>query len=250
MSRTQIFKFLNSQHIDRALKGGTIRISTFSHYRSLENPGIGDPTEASTIVKVDDAILRGTNGQLTAEPWRPEGFLGAFGVGPESTLSLSNVPGQYNHPDCFIFCVSEGDRDTLIEAMCFKATDPYDACLRLLIPLQLLAHRIFWRGKVKELNNTPVRNLFRAVDSGRVTYDAVEHNYADGQAPTPSPFKKRPLPEFVLQSEARIVLWPNNDLGLHQLTIQLPRIEKIFAEEFRSASLAKAILDRPRTSEQ
>jgi hypothetical protein len=250
VSRNQIFKFLDSQDVDHVLKGGTIRISNFSHYRTLEKQGIGDPTEASTIVDVGDAILKGINGQPTAEPWRPEGFLGAFAAGPGSTLNLSNVQGQYNHPDCFIFCVSEGDRDTLIEAMCFKATDPYDACLRLLIPLQLLAHRIFWRGKVKELNNTPVRNLFRAANSGPVTYDAVEHNCADGQAPAPSPFKKRPLPEFVLQSEARIVLWPNRDLGLQQLTIQLPHIEKIFAEEFRSASLAKAILDHPRTSEQ
>ena len=250
MSRTQIFKFLNSQHVDHVLKGGTIKISTFSHYRNLEKPGIGDPTEASTIVNVDDAILKGINRRLTVEPWRPEEFLGAFAVGPGSTLNLSNVQGQYNHPDCFIFCVSKGERDTLIEAMCFKATYPYDACLRLLIPLQLLADQIFWRGEVKELNSAPVRNLFRTVNSGRVTYDAVEHNCADGQAPAPSPFKKRPQPEFVLQSEARIVLWPNNDLGLQQLTIQLPRIEKIFAEEFRSASLAKAILDRPRTSEQ
>lgn len=250
MSRTQIFKFLDSKDVDHVLKGGTIRISTFSHYRSLEKPGIGDRTEASSIVNVDDAILKGINGQPTAEPWRPEGFSGAFAAGPGSTLILSNVQAQYNHPDCFIFCVSEGNRDTSIKAMCFKANDPYDACLRLLISLQLLAHRIFWRGKVKELNNTPVRNLFRAANSGRVTYDAVKHNCVDGQAPAPSPFKKRPLPEFVLQSEARIVLWPNRDLGLQQLTIQLPHIEKIFAEEFRSASLAKAILDRPRTSEQ
>jgi hypothetical protein len=228
------------------MKRGTIRISTFSHYRRLEKPGIGDATEASSIVNVDDAILKGISHQLTAEPWRPEGFLGAFAVGPGSTLNLRNVQGQYNHPDCFIFCVSEGDRDTLTEAMCFKATHPYEACLRLLIPLPLLAHRIFWRGEVMELNNAPVRNLFFAVDSGRVTYDAVEHNCADGQAPTPTPFKKRPLPEFVLQSEARIVLWPNNDLGgLQQLTIQLPHIEKIFAEEFRSISSAEATLARP-----
>ena len=238
MSRNQIFKFLDSKDIDRVLKGGTIRVSTFSHYRSLEKPGIGDRTEASTVVNVDQAVLKGT-----AEPSRPEGFLGvASASDPESTLILKNVQAQYNHPDRFIFCVSEGDRATLIEAMCFTATEPYDACLRLLISLELLAHRIFGRGKVKEFNDAPVKTLFHAVDFGRVAYDAIEHNHADGQAPFPSPFKKSPLPEFVSQSEARIVLSPNYDLGLQQLTIRLPRIEKIFIEEFRSLSEAKEIL--------
>jgi hypothetical protein len=237
MSRTQIFKFLDSKDVDHVLKGGTIRISTFSHYRSLEKPGIGDRTEASTIVNVCQTTLKGTT-----EPWRPEGFAGAFASGAESTITVKNVVGQYNHPDRFIFCVSEGDRDPLIEAMCFKATQPYDACLRLLIPLQLLAHRIFWRGRVGELHNTPVRSLFHTVDFGRVTYDAIEHSHAGGRAPFPSPFKKSPLPKFVSQSEARIVLSPNHDLGFQQLTISLPRIEKIFIEEFRSLSEAKAIL--------
>jgi hypothetical protein len=233
----QIFKFLNSEHVDHVLRRGTIRISTFSYYRSLEKPGIGDRTEASTIVNVDQTtLIKGAT-----EPWRPEGFMGAFASAAESTLILNNVVGQYNHPDCFIFCVSGGDRDPLIEAMCFKATEPYDACLRLLIPPQLLAHRILWRGRVQELHDTPVRSLFRTVDFGPVTYDAIEYNHADGQAPFPSPFKKRPLPEFVSQSEARIVLSPSHDLGFQQLTISLPRIEKIFIEEFRSLSEAKAL---------
>jgi hypothetical protein len=149
VSRNQIFKFLNSEHVDQVLKGGTIRVSTFSHYRSLEKPGIGDRTEASTNVNVDQAVLKGT-----AEPWRPKGFLGATASSSESTLILKNVQAQYNHPDRFIFCVSEGDRATLIEAMCFTATEPYDACLRLLISLQLLAHRILCRGEVEGANCT------------------------------------------------------------------------------------------------
>jgi len=65
---------LRSQDIDYVLKDGTIRISTFSHYRSLENQGIGDQAEASTIVNVENFTLK----DVTAEPWRPEGFSGAF----------------------------------------------------------------------------------------------------------------------------------------------------------------------------
>jgi hypothetical protein len=145
---------------------------------------------------------------------------------------MLNARLSYVHPDCFIFCASEGEREKLIQTMCRDAKQPYQAAIRILLPLSLIAHKIFWRGAIVEVDNLPVRRFFQMVSSGPVTYDAFEHHHAAGQAPAPSPFKKHP--DFEPQSEVRVVLVPAQDVGREQLTIKLPHPEKIFAEEFRS----------------
>jgi hypothetical protein len=228
----QLLKFLNSANVDDILVRGTIRVSTFSYFGRLEGGlWIGDPNEATTVVNADGAVLASRSGESVADSWTPPGF-GTTALARDGGKITFSSELKYQMPDQFIFCASQGDRNTLIQAMCRDAKDPYDAAIQIRIPLDLLAHRILFRGTIVELHNEPVRRVFGAVTSGLVAYDAVEHHHASGLAPAPFPFSKHP--DFAAQSEARIVLNPVRDLGHDRLTIRLPHAEKIFTEEFRN----------------
>jgi hypothetical protein len=230
----QIFKFLKPKYVDGMLVGGTVRISTLSYYRKLEGDRwIADPDEATTVVNAGGAVVTSESEEPQFETWSPAGFTKGVVARAGGKITFNaDARLSYVHSDCFIFCASQGERGKLVQAMCRDAKEPYQAAVRILLPLTLFAHRIFWRGTIIELDNQPVRRHFQMVSSGPVTYDAVEHHWASGQAPPPSPFKKHP--DFAPQSEVRIVLVPVRDLGHENLTVKLPHPEKIFAEEFRS----------------
>jgi hypothetical protein len=230
----QIFKFLDPKNVDDVLVRGTIRISTLAYFRKLEGVDwIADANEATTVVNAGGAVVTSESEEPQFETWGPAGFTKLFSAKTGGKITFrADVRLSYVYPDCFIFCASQGEREKLIQAMCRDAKQPYEAGIRILLPLSLIAHRLFWRGTIIELDNQPVRRHFQMVSSGPVTYDAIEHHHAAGQAPAPSPFKKHP--DFAPQSEVRIVLVPIKDFERDQLTVKLPHPEKIFAEEFRS----------------
>lgn len=234
MMSCQIFKFLDPNNVDDMLVRGTVRISTLSHFRKLEGEKwIADADEATTVVNASGAVVHSASDEPQFETWGPPGFTNLSKASSGGWIIFgADARLSYVHPNCFIFCASQGEKETLVQAMCRDAKQPYEAAIRILLPLSLLAHRIYWRGTILELDNQPVRRFLQLVSSGPVTYDAVEHHHAAGQAPAPSPFRKHP--DFAPQSEVRIVLVPVQDLGRDQLTIKLPHPEKIFAEEFRS----------------
>jgi hypothetical protein len=147
----QIFKFLDSKNIDDMLVRGTIRVSTLSHFRKLEGDDwIADRNEATTIVNVNEpVVLTASGGKF--EPWRPDGAMGAIELG-DGPLSLNNMVFAYQHHDCFIFCASAGEKETLTQAMCRDAVQPYDVCVRIRVPFEQFVHRVFYRGVVLELN--------------------------------------------------------------------------------------------------
>jgi hypothetical protein len=113
--------------------------------------------------------------------------------------------------------------------MCRDADDPYDACVGIRVPFCILAHRIFHRGRIVELNNRKVSSVFARTAFDRVRYEAIVHHHSAGVAPAPDPFQKDPF--FERQSEARIVLYPKEQIDLKQMTVQLPR-----PAPYRSAS--------------
>ncbi|WP_315716152.1 MULTISPECIES: hypothetical protein [unclassified Bradyrhizobium] len=232
MSDETILKFLDPANVDDVLVRGTVRISTLSYFRSLEgSPGIGDPDEATTIVDATGAVLTDKTEQGAFEPWRPEGHTGMIHTRTGGKVTMgAGVRFAYPHSDRFIFCASR-ERSKLIQAMCRDAEKPYAACVRLIVALDLFAHRLFWKGKVVEMDDKPVREFFSRVSSGSVSYDAVERHYSQGQAEQPSPFRKHP--SFSHQSEVRVVLTPSKELSYNRLTVKLPRPERCFAEEFR-----------------
>jgi hypothetical protein len=227
----QIFKFLDSKNINDMLVRGTIRVSTLSHFRKLEGDDwIADRNEATTIVNVNEPVVLSASGGKS-EPWRPEGAMGAIAVVGDGSITLDNMVFGYQHEDCFIFCASVGEKESLTQAMCRDAVQPYDACIRVRVPFEQFVHRLFYRGVVLELD-ARVQSLFRKPRFERVVYDAVERDHSLGQAPAPSPFRKHP--KFAAQSELRIVLTPVREVGREQLTIKIPHPEKLFLEEFRS----------------
>jgi hypothetical protein len=228
----ELLKFVKSTYIDDLLKRGTIRISTLSHFRKLEGkPWIADPNEATTIVDADGAIIASDAGASVSDTWTPPGFGTTALASDGGTIRFqSNL--SYEFPDCFIFCLSIGEKKALIQAMCRDAEEPYDAAVRICVPLELLGHRMFYRGFVVELNNEPVRWHFTNIQTGQVDYKQTVHHHSTGIAPPPSPFSKEK--HFAPQSEARIVLIPRQDPIREWLTIRLPHPEKIFAEEFRT----------------
>jgi len=138
-----LFKFVKSTYIDDVVKRGTVRISTLSHFRKLEGgPWIADPNEATTIVDASGALLASGAGEAVSDPWTPPGFGKSALAQDGGTIRFSDHL-SYTFPDCFIFCLSCGERNTLIQAMCRDAHEPYDAAVRISVPLELLAHRLF-----------------------------------------------------------------------------------------------------------
>lgn len=230
----QLFKFLKSAYLEDILVRGTIRVSTLSYFRAREGgQWIADRDEATTVVAASGAVIASQPGETVTDTWTPPGYgiTAMASDGGKITFS-GGAKVKYQHPDGFIFCVSRGERDQLTRAMCIDAEEPYDAAVRILPSLDLLAHRILYHGTIVELDDEPAKRFFESVTSGPVRYDANEHHHTAGLAPTPSAFRKHP--HFAAQSEARIVLTPGENLGRDWLTVRLPHPEKCFAEEFRS----------------
>jgi hypothetical protein len=230
---TYLFKFLSSQHIDRIVCDGTIRVSSLSHFRTLEgNKWIADPNEGSRVVNVISAPHGNEGPEPYGEPWRPTGYPACVEVSGGAKLIFNNIQFSYSHPECFIFCMSFGSLETLTQAMCRDAEEPYDACVRIVVHPDILAHRILHKGTIIELDNRPVTHFFAQAQAKLVTYDWVLSQPSAGPAPAPDPFQKEAF--FEEQSEYRVVLYPGRQIELQRLTIQLPHPAKLFAEEFRS----------------
>jgi len=227
------FKFLSAQPIDRMILDGTVRISTLAHFRGLEgSQWIADRNEGVTNVKVTNAAVRsGEGGAQAGEPWRPHGFHPIVQASGNSRIGFDSCIFSYAHPEVYVFCFSVGNLETLTQAMCRDAAVPYDACVRIIVPPELLAHRLLNRGSIIELGDKPAKHYFARFSAQAVTYDWREHQHSAGQAPAPSPFQKDPF--FQSQSEFRIVLYPKSPMEQQHLTIRLPHPEKVFSEEFR-----------------
>jgi hypothetical protein len=230
----EVCKFLRSEHIDAIIKEGKLRFSTLSHFRTLEGEKwIGDPNEATTTVNPKGTEFTSNSIEPVGEPWRPSGYAPVFLASTGGKLRFNaDVSINYGLPDVFIFCASDGELEPLTQAMCRDAKDPYDACIKLKTAMWSLAHRAFHRGRIVELGDKKVSELFSRIETRAVTYDRQVHVPSSGPAPVPSPFQKDP--EFATQSESRIVLVPRQPIDHSTITIKLPRPDKLFEEVFRS----------------
>jgi hypothetical protein len=189
---TYLFKFLSSQHIDRIVCDGTIRVSSLSHFRTLEgNKWIADPNEGSRVVNVISAPHGNEGPEPYGEPWRPTGYPACVEVSGGAKLIFNNIQFSYSHPECFIFCMSFGSLETFTQAMCRDAEEPYDACVRIVVHPDILAHRILHKGTIIELDNRPVTHFFAQAQAKPVTYDWVLSNHRPGLPRHPIRFKRR-----------------------------------------------------------
>lgn len=226
------YKFLNSIHIDRLLRDGTVRVASLDFYRQSENPQwISDRLEGRVEVNIDDI----TSNDL--QEFTPEGFVPILSGGSNNTFK--DVWLTYEVNNVFIFCASFGDLQSLTTIMCNNdnGSEPYDACVH--IPsIEILAHRMFHRGVVANLQNERVRNIFDYYDYGTVRYENLSRDQTLSRPPAPDPFVKHAA--FHTQSEVRIVFYPNSrllDRNIDILSIKIPKPHNVFLEEFREKPL-------------
>jgi hypothetical protein len=221
------YKFLDAKDVDRVLRDGTLRIASLSHYRNLEkNQWIADRLEGSVQVNVKELLVAGNE----AASLTPDGFDPPGKVQAGAKIIFENCIFSYQTPEFFIFSLSGGDLDLLTEAMCKNSEHPYDSCINI-SDLELLAHRMFFRGKIIELDNEPVRRAFVGFRCGQVLYDNVDREQTAGRPPAPSPFLKHTA--FSYQREVRIVFQPAEPITSQVLTIKIPRPEVVMREKFR-----------------
>jgi hypothetical protein len=236
------YKFLHSKDIHHVVAGETIRLSTLSHYRELEGgeQWIADHLEGSVAVGIRDLSLEGQD-ELSA--YRPEGFRPSIGVGGSGSAYVKNSLFIYICPEAYIFCASQGNLASLTEVMCDNTTAaPYDACLRI-SDMNVLAHRIYHRGTVLEMDGARVRDLLGYPVCDTVTYSDLFSEQADivTRPRAPSPFRKHST--FAPQREVRIVFERAQQSKLPaSITIKVPKLKRLLVPEFRDRPTTDRIL--------
>jgi hypothetical protein len=230
------YKFLHSVHIDKIVIDGTVTISSLSYYRQLEEPQwIADRLEGSIEVNLTEGLVVSGN---EVSSFTPEGFPLPVRADTGGKIILGNkVILNYKHPDVFVYCASQGDLAPLTEAMCGDTKNPYDACVRI-VDMELLAHRMFYRGRILEMGGTKVGDVFSYFRCAPVEYCnlSLDQKTMTTRPPPPSPFVKHHDP-FPRQREVRIAFFePRQVLPSQTLTIKIPRPKEIFIEEIRGIS--------------
>jgi hypothetical protein len=232
----ECYKFLHTRDLDRVLIEGTVKIASLSHYRQLEErQWIADRLEGTVEVKMTEGLLV-TGNEISS--FTPSGYpLSVVASGGGRILIGSGVTLRYVHPEAFLFCASHGDLISLTKAMCEEPMDdPYDACVRI-NDLQFLAHRLFYRGRIKEMSNTKIKDLFTHFAVSTIEYRNLSLDQKSMVAPPapPSPFIKHNNP-FPRQREVRIAfVGPRQPLPSKTLIVNIPHPGEMFVELFRGA---------------
>jgi hypothetical protein len=230
------YKFLHSVHLDNILRDGTLRVSSLSYYRRLEDrQWIADRLEGSVEVRLTQGLA--VTGNEVSE-FTPPGYNPQVVAGSGGKIVLGEqVILNFQHPEVFVFCLSQGDLSELTEVMCQHGDRPYDACIQV-NDIQLLGHRMYYSGKILEMNGVKVNELFTSGRWAPVEYKdlSLDQKNIRCRPEPPSPFVKHNDP-FPVQREVRIALFePRRTLPAETLTIKIPRPEQIFTEVFRNRS--------------
>jgi hypothetical protein len=221
--------------MDAVLKMGTLMISSLQYIRDLEGHNgawIGDRLEGATELSAPDSFVltEGSNElQIANQANMGNGMFKTFAnASSGGMIDLSGTRFISVTPQLYIYSFSEGDLEELRVAMCVDSPEPYDACLRLLSPWNLLK-AVIDLGEVVELNAL-AKDVFWGGAIDRVNYGPVSKNILDGASITPSPFLKDV--NFAKQREHRIIFEPKNTIAEQRLTIKLPNSRDLFNIEF------------------
>jgi len=166
------------------------------------------------------------------DPMLPPSLAGRH-VHVESGGQVIYAPGAtitVQHPEVYIFSACKGELRELIDAMCRDAMEPYDACISIQ-DVRHLAHRLLYRGRVPELGNVRMSDLFKTFDCSDVAYDVLSRRPEMGRAPEATPFLKDV--RFADQHEVRIVFWPRESIDRSTFLVRIPRPDQLFEEVFR-----------------
>lgn len=219
-----IYKFLRSADVSRVLVDRTVRVSSLDHFRRLEagRQWIADRDEGSARLAIEHLnVVGGPDDPIAAAT--PIGFPPMFKTAPGVKWSISGISLVYAHPSVHIYSASRGD---LAELQGPMSGDGYDACLRV-DNLDLLARRLFDRGRIIELDSARMRELFSRVEVADVSYESMVMAPEAGRLPTPSPFRKDRA--FEAQREVRIAFWPRSDERIPDvITVSLTTLPRFF----------------------
>jgi hypothetical protein len=236
LPKKPVYKFLHSKHLSKVLNDGTLKFGNLSHYRGLEHDQwIADRLEGS--VQLDPQGMVITEHENKLDHMLPSSLAGRH-VHVASGGTVSFAPGvriTIQHPEVYLFSASSGDLEQLTAAMCRKDAEAYDGCIHI-ADIAWLAHRVYFKGKVVELGDARVRNVFSELVYSEVTYEALSRTPEMERAPEASPLLKDI--SFAAQSEIRIVLVPRQEMAHSMLTVRVPRPAQIFKEVFRDRPIS------------
>src|SRR5262249_53490198 len=139
---------------------GRIKIGSLSHYRGLEGQQwIADRLEGR--VELATGAMLVTEHDNPIDRMLPPSLVGRHALAKDGghVIFAADTKITIEHPDVFIFSACKGDLDGLIDSMCRTPEDPYDACVNI-IDIGLLAHRMFFRGILPDVDNQKMRSLF------------------------------------------------------------------------------------------
>jgi hypothetical protein len=208
------------------LDAGTVKISSLTYYRGLEGSDqwIADRLEGRVEIDPGGIIVSENEDKLT--PLLPHSLRNSVRAESGGTIQFAaGTKITVEHPDVYIFSASIGNLIELKDVMCRKSQEQYDACIAI-SSIERLAHRMFFRGRVLNLDNAKVSHLFSTFQCSAVSYNNLSRTPASGRAPEASPFLKDT--KFESQSEFRIVLFPLRPIEYSTLLIRLPRPDQLF----------------------
>jgi hypothetical protein len=231
-----VYKFIHASRMDDVLDG-LIKVGSLTHYRKLEETQwIADKLEGRVVLDAGGITITQDTNEL--DQMLPPSLAGRHAVA-ESGGTITYAPGvriTIEHPEVYIFSASNGKLAELRRVMCDGADEPYDACIQI-FDLRHLAHRLFHRGVVPELDGARMSDLFQSFECSQVAYDVLLRSRGSSRAPEVSPFLKNVF--FAAQQEARIVLYPRRSIPSSTFVVRVPRANQLFKEVFRGTS------DRP-----
>jgi len=232
------YKFIDSGDIEKVIIDGTLKASSFEHFRQLEEAqwgDIADPLEAASELTVrGQFVIRENSPELDIINKANIGLwsLSRFAqVSEGGTINLSGARFIHTVENLFVFSFSIGELDKLTMEMCVNARRPYDACVNI-VDLAGLRRKIFEAGRVRDLD-CKVSDVFEPGWIQIVEYEARSRDIREGGVIEPSPFKKEV--KFTPQSEVRLLLIPKEGSSINKevLILEVPELGAHFKEVFR-----------------
>lgn len=236
------YKFLHTRDIDKVLRDGTVRIASLAHYRGLEGAPdrIADRLEGSVHIPISHSIILGAGGtdEQALRNTAPQGSRLPIEVSGGAMIGVQGLTLAFPCPEVYIYSASFGDLAELRLSMANGSANSYDAGLRI-SDIGMLAHRLYYRGRIIEFNSARTRDYFAAVKANNVNYDQLIRAPGMPRLPAPDPFLKDV--SFSNQHEIRIALYPRpgKTISYAQLTIRIEDPERLFCEEFRDGGLLR-----------
>jgi len=189
------YKFLDPDHVPN-LMAGHIRLGSLRHYRKVEDRKLRDEMEgAQNYFQSEKITIDPRTGE--GEPVRAK--LAAIGIHARGRTTFVNSSFESQVGPMHIFSYSVGS----LPKLAAQWTN-YDGCVEIIdqerFAQSVLESGVLHSGPVI----MPVRQMFRGILHGAVSYDAIPLDIVREEVSEPSPFRKGPA--FSDERESRLAL--------------------------------------------